>query len=436
MGIMSAVVAEAVVEAEIEVEAEGQAGSAAEATAAPRKRGGGPRSPEGRARCAKNALRAGFRAQIHLHEEEQEAATRHIAAMTAKYAPADEQEAWWVKKMAFAAARLDRCHEQIPFDIGRARLRAAENWDDDRTEHVDRLAARIGREPRRVVRALVKSLHGVRYLRDSLELIRNVLAAGGGMNEARRSLALDLIGIDHALREDNPSLLEASETEAWGLWLAQEIADLTEREKQLEPSDERDQQLAMMGMTIEEDAVTRRLRRAESESKRDLKRALDELLRLQGLRGCFGNGSGNANEGTSPSTATTAMATPGPAEPPELPARPVVSPQAETYLVRRAIHHPALTLVQQDDEPGTPDGPGPRAQAPSQAQNPAAPAAPAVAEATAAPAPVPVTAAASPEPVRQADARPRDQAQYTRHDRRRRRMLEKLAKEEERRKGW
>src|SRR5262249_20217366 len=154
-----------------------------------------------------------------------EAVTRHIAVMTRTYAPADEQEAWWVHKMAVAAARLDRCHDQIPFDIGRARLRAAEDWDDDRTAHVDRLAALIDREPPRVVRALVKTLHGVRYLRDSLELIQNVLVTGGAINEARRDMALDLIGIPHAVREGNPSIPELSDTAAWSDWITYEIAE-------------------------------------------------------------------------------------------------------------------------------------------------------------------------------------------------------------------
>src|SRR3954471_19500856 len=61
MGIVSAVIAETVFDAE----AAGQAGSAAEAAAPPKKRGGGPRTAEGRARCAKNALREGFRAQVY-----------------------------------------------------------------------------------------------------------------------------------------------------------------------------------------------------------------------------------------------------------------------------------------------------------------------------------------------------------------------------------
>src|SRR5262249_14295770 len=141
---------------EIEGESEGQIGVAG-AAKAPKKRGGGARTAEGRARCARNALKEGYRAKVYLHEDEIEAVAVHIEAMTAEYQPATDQQRWWVAKMAAAAARLDRCDDQIPFDLGRSRWRAFEHWDSDRSVYVEQLARKIGREPQQVVRALVKT---------------------------------------------------------------------------------------------------------------------------------------------------------------------------------------------------------------------------------------------------------------------------------------
>jgi hypothetical protein len=177
---MSAAIAQRLPEVHADVDVEVKARGQAEADCMPpRKRGGGPRSPEGRARSSQNAKKEGFRSRVHLDESERAAVEVHRRAMTEQYAPRNEQQHWLVGQMAAAAARIDRLDALRPFDLGRVQERAERHWDMDREAYVDRLAARIGRDPHRVRRALTRTKQGTQYLYMSLEPLRDVLEAGG-----------------------------------------------------------------------------------------------------------------------------------------------------------------------------------------------------------------------------------------------------------------
>jgi hypothetical protein len=220
---------------------------------------------------------------VHLRDDEKEAHARHLAAMTEAYRPRTDQQRWWVAKMAFFATRIDTCHELMPLDQVRVQERAEHDWDRDRQAEAEGLAARLPRDPRKVASALRRTRHGTQYLRESLGQLHAVVAPGGAWTEARRGLALDLLGIPHELRQDNPGLPQEEDAAGWTRLVGEQLGVLEELEAVHEAADARDRALAMAGLPIAEDAVTRRVRRAEAEAKRDLKRALDELLRLQAL---------------------------------------------------------------------------------------------------------------------------------------------------------
>jgi hypothetical protein len=425
---MSAVAVATVLDVDVEVE------DRAAAVGPPtKKRGGGPKTPEGRFRCSKNAVKDSLRSRVHLPEEERAAIARHLETMSGCYAPADDQERWWVGKMSVAAARLDRCQALMPADLARLRHSAVENWDLDRQAYVEQLAARLPREPRRVCRALLGSLQGVRYLKEHWEMLQDVLSSCGTLTEDQYTLALNLLGVPPVLRVNNHELPAATDTDGLTDLAEAELTALVEWESDHESLDGRFRELAVMGLPLEEDAITRRLRRAESEAKRDLNRALGELLRLQSVRrdgdGC-----------TSPATSTSIPSS-SPRDPdrlPALPSRPEAKGRAQDFLHRYEELYPPPTeewmrltesrtpeAPEIQEEPEPEPEPEPKMPMPVQPQPESRPAL----------APV-VAAAAAPDVVApKANARPMDQDEYTRRNRRRRRMLEQLEQQKARNKG-
>src|SRR3954454_23971709 len=87
--------------------------------AAPRKRGGGPKTPEGKARAKYNSMKHGLRAKVLLPAELVAAYEGHEAELTRQFAPGSQYEAWLVGEMAMAMARLDRCADMAVAELQR-----------------------------------------------------------------------------------------------------------------------------------------------------------------------------------------------------------------------------------------------------------------------------------------------------------------------------
>src|SRR4051812_39546985 len=94
------------------------AASPAEAPAPP-KRGGGPRSPEGKRRSRRNALKHGIRSATLLPDDLAALVGRRTEELAAEFQPRTPYEHWLVGQMALASARLDRCAAMMIVDIGR-----------------------------------------------------------------------------------------------------------------------------------------------------------------------------------------------------------------------------------------------------------------------------------------------------------------------------
>src|SRR3954454_1415865 len=82
--------------------------------AAPKKRGGGPRTPGGKARAKYNSMKHGLRAKVLLPAELVADYEGHKAELTRQFAPASQYEAWLVGEMAMAMARVVPCGEVGP----------------------------------------------------------------------------------------------------------------------------------------------------------------------------------------------------------------------------------------------------------------------------------------------------------------------------------
>src|SRR5438270_6077738 len=94
----------------------------------PKKRGGGPKTPEGKARAKFNSMKHGLRAKVLLPAELVAAYEGHKAELTRQFAPATQYEAWLVGEMAMAMARLDRCANMSVCDLQRCLDIAAFDW--------------------------------------------------------------------------------------------------------------------------------------------------------------------------------------------------------------------------------------------------------------------------------------------------------------------
>src|SRR4051794_27253033 len=81
----------------------------AEDTSAGKKRGGGPRTAEGRERAKRNALKHGLMAESVLPDDLAEVVAARTVAFNVEFAPATPYERWLVGQMALATAKLDRC---------------------------------------------------------------------------------------------------------------------------------------------------------------------------------------------------------------------------------------------------------------------------------------------------------------------------------------
>ncbi len=91
-----------------------------EAPIAP-KRGGGPRTPTGKARSRKNSLKHGLCSKEVLPDDLAAIVARRTEEFIAEFQPRSPYEAFLVREMALASARLDRCAAMSIVGIDRVR---------------------------------------------------------------------------------------------------------------------------------------------------------------------------------------------------------------------------------------------------------------------------------------------------------------------------
>jgi hypothetical protein len=249
---------------------------------APKKRGGGPKTPEGKKRAKANSMKHGLRAKVLLPEELVAAFDEHKAELARHFLPRSRYEDWLVGEMALAMARLDRCADLAVADLRRCLDVAAFDWDDDRRAHVEALGKRLAADPSRVAHALERSRHGADWMVERWEGLRAVLEAVGSCDEGLRRLACDLMGVPPELRAGGYKVPPAADLAGLSALAEREIARLRgRRERVLDDRDEARRSMAMAGMPLDEDPGTARLRRYEAGIRRALGWAHAELRRVR-----------------------------------------------------------------------------------------------------------------------------------------------------------
>ena len=243
---------------------------------------GGPRTPEGKERSRRNALKHGLRSKTLLPDDLADAVAARTIEFTTEFAPASPYENWLVGQQALAATRLDRCAELAIADLERRVDRALLFWDEDRRHVAEDLGAGLARDPSRVARALARTRQGADWLIERWEGLGEALQAEGDWDDARRSLAFDLLGIPTALRKGRTVLPPAADATTMAALVARELARLREdQDVVLDRLDDAERGMAGSGMPMEEDAPSIRLRRYESSCRRELRWTLAELRRVR-----------------------------------------------------------------------------------------------------------------------------------------------------------
>ena len=251
-------------------------------TAPARKRGGGPKTPEGRDKCRWNAMKHGLCARTLTPEGLAANAEKWAADLADELAPVTPLQVLMVAQMGLAAARLERCAQLSAVDLQRVIDRAGLCWDDDRRMAVEDLAIKLPKDPARVSRALRRCKQGSDWLIERWEGLAMALRAHGRWTEAQRSLAFDMLGVAPELRDGDYLVPAADDEGNLAALIMGELNRLRDRrERTLVELDSAEREMTAWGMPLEEDAATARLRKYESACRRDLNRSLAELRRSQ-----------------------------------------------------------------------------------------------------------------------------------------------------------
>jgi hypothetical protein len=233
-----------------------------------------------------NALKHGLAGDgVVLPDDETERVEKRMAECAAVIRPACPLEAFYVAQMAVEGVRVERCQREERALLLRRAAWAESGWDEDRRLSAEETGARLSRDPARVVRRLRQTAQGCDWLRERWQALANSLETGRPWDEARRGLALDLLGVPPALREGltlvDPAPGEDA-VEHQAALAAGRIAELDELKAEvMEDRDVIERDAAVEG-TGPGDAATERLlaftRRYESACQRRLDRAMHLLL--------------------------------------------------------------------------------------------------------------------------------------------------------------
>jgi hypothetical protein len=249
---------------------------------APKRRGGGPRTPGGKERSKRNALKHGLRAESLLPDDLADAVAARTTEFAAEFAPETAYEEFLVGQMALASVRLDRCAGLAMVDSARCAERATICWESDQRMAVEELGSKLPKDPARVATALRRSRQGADWLIERWEALAEILQSNGKWSEAQRRLAFDLLGVPLELCEGSHRVPIEGDTAGLAALAAREVARLKEdREAVLDALDEANCGMAEVGMPLSEDALTMRLRRYEAGFRRALNWAVKELRRVR-----------------------------------------------------------------------------------------------------------------------------------------------------------
>ncbi len=165
----------------------------------------GPRTPEGKAKSRRNALKHGLTgAGIVLPDELSQEVQAELTIFEKALKPRDDFERRLVEKAALSSIRWLRLI-QVDLTHTADRVReATRRWDESREDHVADLAARLDDQPAEALRLLTRCCEGCDYLADAWATLRDALERFGSWDASESLRALHLLGLDRPPTRSGP----------------------------------------------------------------------------------------------------------------------------------------------------------------------------------------------------------------------------------------
>ncbi len=232
----------------------------------------GPVTDEGKLASRGNAVKHGLAGDgLVVPDDDQAAIQLRMIEWRPNFQLETPAQAWLFEQMVVNSIRLDRCVEQEAAIRLSESQRASSCWDDDRQDEAAELAGKLSKRPVQISRRLQRTRQGADWMIMCWRSLAAILDRGGEWTEAQKSLALDLMGTDPALRDDTP--LENPRAIA-----AREIAHLERRKTQsLNQFDEFERSAALAGLATTPSPALNNLRRYEASCRRQYLWAREQL---------------------------------------------------------------------------------------------------------------------------------------------------------------
>jgi hypothetical protein len=205
-----------------------------------------------------------------------------IADRTAKLKqemkPVTELEGVLVTQFARASVQAEVAEELIDLNVEmvRASLDDDETWENDRTQEINKKAARIGRDPYNVQRALLQTKQGVEWLLYHWGMLGQMIRCNSGLDDTQRQLCFDLLGIPESGRAGTETVPAGDDAAGLHTLVTRQKQQLESRLKLvLEKRDLWARKKVRLGLRTPPDPDTRNLKSDRSRAYRRMTWALD-----------------------------------------------------------------------------------------------------------------------------------------------------------------
>ena len=243
----------------------------------------GPKSAEGKAAVARNALKHGLAGHgVILPDETIDQIRDRKEHWRGGYRPDGPEQEWLFERICIESVRADRCLHQVIALRDEEATRASESWDDDRALEVEELGANIGRRPELIQPKLLRSKHGALWLVAQWEELERQFDVLGTWTDAGSDRAMDLLGLQRDGRLGAWASITGGEADGVRALIREQVDALQGRlDRYLDDRDDRSRSDAAAGLGPDGTDV-RRVLRYESASLHRLQGWTRALKRLQG----------------------------------------------------------------------------------------------------------------------------------------------------------
>ncbi|WZO97783.1 hypothetical protein EP7_004834 [Isosphaeraceae bacterium EP7] len=245
----------------------------------------GPRTAEGKAKSRRNGLIHGLAGSgVVVHpDSEGKAAQERAEQWNSSLRPMNAFEMGLVETIAVESLRIERCRIEERLARDTRSRRAVTCWGDERKAAVERIARGMARRPAETAAILSSSAPGCDWQIDRWRALGHALDKGADWSDDQHTLALDLLGLAHELR-DLPNPTDAPDGDD-PIAHRQDLVDdqlerlLARKDENLDEIDEDEREAAIQGLSTLDDPRLVLLRRYETASFRRLRWALDLMHR-------------------------------------------------------------------------------------------------------------------------------------------------------------